>query len=119
MISVTGTLVLFPFYILETVFWRGFVPSAQALETAKASRDRAKASVESAKAQVEQARAQLAVNRTELAKAEVISPVRGMVLSRLVDPGQTVAATLQTPELFVIAEDLKEMEPLICRTKMK
>jgi HlyD family secretion protein len=88
----------------------GILPSAQELETAKASRDRAKASVESAKAQVEQAKAQLTVNRTELAKAEVVSPVRGMVLSRLVDPGQTVAATLQTPELFVIAEDLKEMQ---------
>jgi HlyD family secretion protein len=88
----------------------GVLPSAQELEMAKASRDRAAASIESANAQIEQAEAQLAVNRTQLAKAKVISPVRGMVLSRLVDPGQTVAATLQTPELFVIAEDLKEME---------
>ena len=88
----------------------GVIPSVQELETARASRERAAATVESAKAQVEQAIAQLTVKRTELAKAEVISPVRGVVLSRLVDPGQTVAATLQTPELFVIAEDLKEME---------
>ncbi|MGD2128846.1 MAG: efflux RND transporter periplasmic adaptor subunit, partial [Lysobacterales bacterium] len=88
----------------------GVLPSAQELETAKASRDRAAATIESAKAQIEQARAQLDVNRTEVVKAEVISPVRGVVLSRLVDPGQTVAASLQTPELFVIAEDLEEME---------
>jgi len=88
----------------------GVLPSAQELETAKAMRDRAAATIESAKAQIEQARAQLDVNRTEVVKAEVISPVRGVVLSRLVDPGQTVAASLQTPELFVIAEDLEEME---------
>ena len=50
------------------------------------------------------------MNSTQLQKAEVISPIRGVVLSRLVDPGQTVAASLQTPDLLVIAQDLREME---------
>lgn len=88
----------------------GEVPSEQQLVAAKASRDKAAASLASAEAQIYQSEAQLAVNTTQLQKAEVISPIRGVVLSRLVDPGQTVAATLQTPELFVIAEDLSEME---------
>jgi HlyD family secretion protein len=88
----------------------GILPSAQELENAKAARDRAAALVNSANAQIDQAFAQLTVKRTELEKAVVISPVRGIVLSRRVDPGQTVAATLQTPELFVIAEDLREMQ---------
>ena len=88
----------------------GSVPSAQDLDTARAARTRAEAALASADAQIRQSEAQLAVNRTQLEKAEVISPIRGVVLSRLVDPGQTVAASLQTPELFVIAEDLREME---------
>jgi HlyD family secretion protein len=88
----------------------GVLPSEQDLDATKAARDRAVASVKSAEAQVAQAEAQLAVKQTELAKAQVISPIDGIVLSRRVDPGQTVAATLQTPELFVIAEDLTEME---------
>jgi HlyD family secretion protein len=88
----------------------GALPSKQDLDAAEAARARAAATVASADAQIQQAEAQLAVKHTELAKAEVISPIRGVVLSRLVDPGQTVAATLQTPELFVIAEDLREIE---------
>ena len=88
----------------------GVTPSAQQIEEAEASRDKATAALASAIAQIEQSKAQLTVNAIELRKAEVISPIRGVVLSRLVDPGQTVAATLTTPELFVIAEDLSEME---------
>lgn len=88
----------------------GALPSEQDLDATRAAHDRAVASVKSAQAQVAQAEAQLAVKQTELAKAQVISPIDGIVLSRRVDPGQTVAATLQTPELFVIAEDLTEME---------
>ena len=88
----------------------GAIPSAQQMDAAEAARAKAAASLTSAEAQIKQSRAQLMVKQTELQKAEVISPIRGVVLSRLVDPGQTVAATLQTPELFVIAEDLSEME---------
>jgi HlyD family secretion protein len=88
----------------------GALPSEQDLDVSRAAHERAVALVKSAQAQVAQAEAQLAVKQTELAKAQVISPIDGIVLSRRVDPGQTVAATLQTPELFVIAEDLTEME---------
>lgn len=88
----------------------GVLPSARDLDSAKAARDRAQASVASARAQVRQAEAQLAVQQTELSLAEIVSPIDGVVLSRKVDPGQTVAATFQTPELFVIAEDLTEMQ---------
>lgn len=88
----------------------GVTPSAQQIEEAEASRDKATAALASATAQIQQSKAQLTVNAIQLRKAEVISPIRGVVLSRLVDPGQTVAATLTTPELFVIAEDLSEME---------
>jgi HlyD family secretion protein len=88
----------------------GALPSEQDLDATRAAHDRAVASVKSAQAQVAQAEAQLAVKQTELAKAQVMSPIDGIVLSRRVDPGQTVAATLQTPELFVLAEDLTEME---------
>ena len=66
--------------------------------------------VQSAAAQITVARANLDSAQTKLEKTKIISPIDGIVLSRRVDPGQTVAATLQTPELFVIAEDLTEME---------
>jgi HlyD family secretion protein len=88
----------------------GALPSAQDLDAAEATRARAMAMVASAEAQARQSAAVLVAKQTELAKADVVSPIRGVVLSRLVDPGQTVAASLQTPELFVIAEDLREIE---------
>ena len=57
-------------------------------------------------AQVAQARAQLSSAQTNLSKATIYSPVTGVVLSRQIDPGQTVAASFQAPVLFTIAEDL-------------
>ncbi|MEO0589702.1 MAG: efflux RND transporter periplasmic adaptor subunit [Pseudomonadota bacterium] len=88
----------------------GALPAAQDLDSARASATRALASRGTADAQISQARAQLASARTELSKATIVSPIDGVVLSRNVDPGQTVAASLQTPELFVLAENLSEME---------
>src|SRR3546814_1460230 len=67
------------------------------------------ASVRSAEAQVLQARAQLATAQTNLDKARIYSPVNGVVLSRVIEPGQTVAASLNAPVLFTIAEDLSHM----------
>lgn len=84
--------------------------SEEALITARAAADRAAATVQSARSAVDQARATLAVDRTNLAKAVIRSPINGTVLARKVEPGQTVAATLQTPVLFTLAEDLKRME---------
>jgi HlyD family secretion protein len=84
--------------------------SDEALVTAQAAFDRAVAVLQTARSQVEQARATLAVDRTNLAKAAIRSPINGTVLSRKVEPGQTVAATLQAPVLFTLAEDLTKME---------
>jgi len=84
--------------------------SQQDLDAAKAAYDRAVAGLGSAKAQVAVAEADLRVNETNLAKACICSPVNGIVLKRAVEPGQTVATSLQAPVLFVIAEDLKQME---------
>ena len=97
---------------LEDVYERsgGVIPSAKDMDAAKATQQRSIAAAASAKAQIDQAKAQLAVQRTQLSKAKVKSPINGVILSREIDPGQTVAASLQTPELFVIAEDLSKME---------
>ena len=75
-----------------------------------AQRDQAKARVQAAQAQIQQQQANLNSARLDLAKTIIRSPVKGTVLARAVEPGQTVAASLQTPVLFRIAGDLSEME---------
>ena len=80
------------------------------LDTARAMFARAKASEASARAEVAEARATLDGKETELAKAEIRSPIDGLVLLRQIEPGQTVAASLQAPILFTLAEDLAQME---------
>jgi HlyD family secretion protein len=82
----------------------------QDLDTALATADAAKASVESATGRVEQAQASLDSARVNLAYTNIMSPIDGTVISRNVDVGQTVAASLQAPTLFVLAEDLKKMQ---------
>ncbi len=84
--------------------------SAEVLDTARAAHARAKASEASARAQVAEARATLGGKETELAKADIRSPIDGLVLLRQIEPGQTVAASLQAPVLFTLAEDLAQME---------
>jgi HlyD family secretion protein len=84
--------------------------SQQELETAHAAYERAAAAVASAQAQIKSAQATLTANQTDLAKAVIVSPVDGIVLKRNVEPGQTVAASFQTPVLFTLAEDLSKME---------
>lgn len=61
-------------------------------------------------ASVDEAKASLAEARVNLDYCDIVSPVDGVVLSRSIDIGQTVAATFQTPTLFVIAEDLTKMQ---------
>ena len=80
------------------------------LDTAQAALDRAKADYAGALATVAQAAATLQLNETDLAKTKIRSPINGIVLTRLVEPGQTVAASLQAPELFSLAENLAQME---------
>lgn len=88
----------------------GKVPSQTELDTGRAENQRAQAAVRAAQAQVAQARAQLSSAQTNLSKATIYSPVTGVVLSRQIDPGQTVAASFQAPVLFTIAEDLSQMQ---------
>ena len=76
----------------------------------KAQVESVKAQIEQAKAQIEQARASLKVSETNLRYATIRSPVNGTVISRNVDVGQTVAASLQAPTLFTIAKDLTAMQ---------
>jgi HlyD family secretion protein len=84
--------------------------STHDLEVAQAAYDRSEAALVSTRADVGVAMADLTINETNLAKATITSPIKGVVLQRNVDPGQTVAASLQAPVLFVIAEDLRQME---------
>ncbi|KAB2848027.1 MAG: efflux RND transporter periplasmic adaptor subunit [Hyphomicrobiaceae bacterium] len=86
------------------------VTATRDLEAAQAAHDRAVASLASARAEIAVAEADLKLNETNLGKAQIRSPISGIVLKRNVDPGQTVASTLQAPVLFSIAEDLKQME---------
>lgn len=88
----------------------GKVPSATELDTARGDAERAIANLKSAEAQVAQARAAVSTNQTNLAKATIYSPVNGVVLSRQVEPGQTVAAQFNVATLFTIAEDLTHMK---------
>lgn len=71
---------------------------------------RAEATMASARAQVNQAQAQVDADRITIEKTKIISPINGIVLKRQVEPGQTVAASLQTPVLFTLAENLAQME---------
>jgi HlyD family secretion protein len=84
--------------------------SGTSLDLSEAAYRRGKAALDSARADVAVAEADLTLNETNLAKAVIISPIDGVVLSRTVDPGQTVAASFQAPVLFSIAENLRQME---------
>jgi HlyD family secretion protein len=86
------------------------ISSVHDLEVSEALYNRAVASLASAKAEIAVAEAELKLNETNLAKACICSPIGGIVLTRNVDPGQTVASTFQAPVLFSIAEDLTQME---------
>jgi HlyD family secretion protein len=80
------------------------------LDTAKANSDAAAATVTASEGSVEQARASLHQAEINLAYTTIYSPTDGTVISRSVDVGQTVAASLQAPTLFTIAEDLRKMQ---------
>ena len=72
--------------------------------------DQAVQALESAKAQVDTVKAQLSRDKTNLAYSVIRSPVSGVVIDRVVDVGQTVAASFQTPTLITIAQDLSKMQ---------
>src|SRR5690606_23266837 len=91
----------------------GKVPSKTELEAAEANVARGRAAVNSAQANVASSQAQLSTAMTNRDRAIVRSPVSGVVLARQVEPGQTVAASFNTPTLFVIAEDLSLMQMMV------
>ena len=97
---------------LRDVYQRsqGLVPSATELAAAEAAAERGEANIASAQANVAQARATLSSNETNLSKAAIRSPIDGVVLSRSVEPGNAVAASLQAVTLFTLAEDLTKMK---------
>lgn len=80
------------------------------VDLARAARDQAQAQVNSATAQIRQQTASTRNTRINLERTVIRSPVDGVVLTRTIEPGQTVAASLQAPELFKIAEDLAKMK---------
>ena len=80
------------------------------LESAQRNYDNALAQLALQKAQVKQAEAALKSAETELKYTKITSPVDGIVISKSVEVGQTVAASFSTPELFSVAEDLSQME---------
>src|SRR5579884_2077984 len=98
------------------LFKKGIVADSDRV-TAQANYDSAvaqvkadEASYRNALAQVEQQKANLESAELDLSHTRIISPVDGIVISRNVDVGQTVAASLQAPTLFVIAQDLTKMQ---------
>ncbi len=80
------------------------------MDTSETNYESAKAQVNAAKAQVAQTEASLKYAETNLRYTRILSPVDGIVVSRNVDVGQTVAASFQTPTLFNIAQDLTKMQ---------
>jgi HlyD family secretion protein len=79
-------------------------------DTAETNYESAVSGVSVAKAAVSQAQATLQANETDLYKSVIRSPINGVVLTRSIDPGQTVAASFQAPVLFTLAQDLTQME---------
>ena len=82
----------------------------QDLETARAAQTRAAAAISVAEADIQIADANLDLKQLDIDKSKILSPVDGIVLKRAVEPGQTVASSLQAPVLFTLAEDLKHMQ---------
>lgn len=79
-------------------------------DTARARTLRAEADVESARADIRRAQAAIRIIEARREKAVIRAPIDGVILSRAIEPGNTLTSALQTPELFVIAEDLARME---------
>ena len=84
--------------------------SQEALKAVQAQVGVAVAGVKSAQASVAQRESALAQARIDLARTRITSPVNGIVIKRAIERGQTVAASLQAPELFIIAQNLQDMQ---------
>lgn len=84
--------------------------TTEALKSAQAQVGVTEAQIKSAQANVAQREASLAQARIDLERTRITSPVNGIVIKRAIEKGQTVAASLQSPELFVIAQNLQDMQ---------
>ncbi|CAH9019389.1 efflux RND transporter periplasmic adaptor subunit [Candidatus Nitrosacidococcus sp. I8] len=83
--------------------------SQEELDTDRAAYVRAQALEMSAKAQIAMAEATLSTEQTDIEKSTIRAPIDGIILTRSVEPGQTVAASFETPVLFTLAENLSQM----------
>ena len=100
-------------YARKAALGQGQLVAASDVDLARTARDQARAQVDGAQAQITQQGASTRTARLNLDRTVITSPVDGVVLTRTVEPGQTVAASLQAPVLFQIAEDLSQMEILL------
>lgn len=91
----------------------GNYPSTKEIDGAMISYEKSKAAYSALVAQKAQAQALLESNQEDLRKAIIVSPIDGIVLSREVEVGQSVVASMQIPTLFTLAEDLKKMEVIV------
>lgn len=80
------------------------------LATAQAGRRTSAAQIASARAQISQARAELSSALLDLSRTTIVAPTSGVIINKLVEPGTTVAASFQTPNLFEIAADTTRMQ---------
>ena len=88
----------------------GFRAAQEQVNTARAQLAVGESQVRNVEALVKQRESQLAQARVDLDRTTIRAPVDGVVVKKSVEPGQTVAASLQAPELFVIAQDLRRMQ---------
>ena len=93
----------------KSLYERNFISKSE-VDLAETTYNSDKAQIASARAQIAQASAALRNNQTNLRYTRIISPVNGIVITRNVDVGQTVAASFQTPTLFLVAQDLTKMQ---------
>ena len=84
--------------------------NAESVKAAQAQLGVTQAQIKSAQANVQQRESALAQARIDLSRTKITSPVDGIVIKRAIEKGQTVAASLQAPELFVIAQNLSDMQ---------
>ncbi len=84
--------------------------SNESVKAAQAQLGVTQAQIKSAQANVQQRESALAQTRIDLSRTKITSPVNGIVIKRAIEKGQTVAASLQSPELFVIAQNLSDMQ---------
>ena len=92
---------------------KGNYPSSKDIDAALIAYERSKAANSALIAKKDQAEALLESNQEDLKKAIIVSPIDGVVLSRAVEVGQSVVASMQIPTLFTLAQDLKKMQVIV------